>query len=135
MLVAEEIRDLVDVVLVLEDTNRRQQIRPSKLTQSDEATPRTVDNEENSSYHSMNVSGMKLRSLFEELEARMSVDDILHEWYEIFWSNVISSLAFVGENVQELSGFVVENSHHLTPKVRKGYVRQLACLLSSSSRK
>ncbi len=54
MLVAEEIRDLVDVVLVLEDTNRRQQIRPSKLTQSDEATPRTVDNEENSSYHLQN---------------------------------------------------------------------------------
>lgn len=66
VLVTEEIGYLVDVVLLLQNSQGSEQIRPAKLTERYETTPRTVDNEENSSYHSMNVSGMEFCGFFEE---------------------------------------------------------------------
>ncbi len=57
VLVAEEVGDLVDVLLVLEQPQGGQEVGPPHLGQGDLATPASVDHKENPSYH------LKLNSL------------------------------------------------------------------------
>lgn len=61
--------------------------------------------------HSMNVSRMKFWSLFQECQSRMSVNDVLNERNQIFWSNRGASSAFC-YYPHELGRVVVTHRSH-----------------------
>ena len=114
VLVGEEVRDLVDVLLLVEGREHRQEVGLAQLGNRDAARPRAVHAVEYAGYHlqvgkilywgrtpshyvehvqshSVDVSGVKLCGLLQEAQARMRINDVLHQGHEVLRQQVTAS--------------------------------------------
>ena len=83
MFVAEEVCNLVDIVLVLEQFQCWQELGSSELRDCYLPAPGPVDFIKYPGYHSVHVAGVELGGLLQEEEAGVGVHHVLNERNEI----------------------------------------------------
>ena len=83
MFVAEEVCNLVDILLVLEQFQCWQELGSSELRDCYLPAPGPVDFIEYPGYHSVHVAGVELSGLLQEQEAGVGVHHVLNERNEI----------------------------------------------------
>lgn len=84
VLVAEVLRDLVDVVLLLQQLDHVQEIRPPQFRNRYPARPGAIDAVENPGDDGVDVARMELGGFLEEGEPWMGLDHVLDQRYEVF---------------------------------------------------
>jgi hypothetical protein len=78
MFIREKVRYLVDVVLHCEPPDSLEKVALPKFRQSESTGPGPVDGVEYPRDDRLDISGVELRSILEEGESWMCIDDVLY---------------------------------------------------------
>lgn len=110
VLVAEVLGDLVDVVLLLQQLDHAQQVRPPQLRNRYPAGPGTVDAVEYPGDDGVDVARVELGRLLQEGEAGVGLHHVLDEGDEVFRAQAVAPAS--GQDVDEPGGGVVTCARH-----------------------
>ena len=113
MFVAEEVCNLVDIVLILEQFQCWQELGSSQLRDCYLPAPGPVDFVEYPGYHSVDVAGVELGGLLQEEEAGVCVHHVLDEGNKILRDEVVPGT--LGEERDELGSVVVTGEKESPP--------------------
>ena len=113
MFVAEEVCNLVDIVLVLQQFQCWQELGSSQLRDCYLPAPGPVDFVEYPGYHSVDVAGVELGGLLQEQQPGVGVDHVLDEGDEILRDEVVPGA--LGEEGHKLGGVVVTGEKESAP--------------------
>ena len=88
VLVAEVLRNLIDVLLLLQQLQHLEEVRLSQLRQTDRPRPGSVEAVEDAGNDGVHVPRVELLRLFQEQKARVGVHDVLNEALQVLGQEV-----------------------------------------------